>query len=86
MYKKEATVKSVIGLHARPASLLVKLAGKYKSKIILHSNGKQINARSMFDVLGAGVKGGSSVVVEAEGEDEISAVEAVAELIETIEN
>lgn len=86
MYEKEATVKSVIGLHARPATLLVKLATSYKSKITVNFQGKIIDAKSMWAVLGGGVKGGSTVLVTAEGEDEVKAVDAVVELIESVED
>lgn len=86
MLTKEVTVKSVIGLHARPASALVKLAMKYKSKILLHYQGRQFDAKSMFGVLGAGIKGGEAILISADGEDEAQALEATTELVATMEN
>ena len=86
MYSKEAKVKSVIGLHARPATMLVKLAGTFKSKIMIRFQGKEIDASSLWDVLGAGIKGGTTVLVIGDGEDEEDAVDKVAELIESVEN
>ena len=86
MLEKEVVVKSVIGLHARPATALVKLAMQYKSKILLHYKDRQFDAKSMFGVLGAGIKGGAEIKVSAEGEDEAAAIEAVTELISTMEN
>ena len=86
MYSKQATVKSAVGLHARPASMLVRLAGTFKSDITISSQEKVINASSLWEVLGAGIKGGSTVLVQGVGEDEIFAVDKVVELIESIEN
>lgn len=85
MYKKEAVVKSTIGLHARPATMLVKLASKFKSKLIIEFEGERINAKSIWEVLEAGINGGAGMMVVGEGEDEIDAVEKIVALIETEE-
>ena len=86
MVEKETVVKSKIGLHARPATMLVKLAMSFKSKIMIHYAEKKVDAKSMFGLLGAGVKGGTNIVVTAEGEDEVAALAAVVDLIETVED
>ena len=86
MVTREVIVKSEVGLHARPASALVKLAQQCKSRVLLHAQGKQVDAKSMFAVLGAGIKGGAQIMVSAEGEDETASLDKVCELITTMEN
>jgi len=85
--RPERTVKIVntLGLHARAAAKLVRLAGDYQSSIaiIRPSNGKIADARSILSVLELGAKHGSLLVVCAEGEDSENAVEAMTELFES---
>ncbi|MBP2628082.1 MAG: putative phosphocarrier protein [Firmicutes bacterium] len=81
MYEKEVLVNNPTGLHARPASNLVGLVSKYKSKISILHNGKKINPRSILNVMGAGISKGSTIVISAEGEDEQEAVDALCKFI-----
>ena len=64
-----------IGLHARPAGLLVKEAKKYESTITLACNGKSAAATKLMAVMGMGVKHQDSVEVTVEGSDEDAAFE-----------
>ncbi len=64
-----------IGLHARPAGLLVKEAKKYESTITLACNGKSADATKLMAVMGMGVKHQDSVEVTVEGSDEDAAFE-----------
>lgn len=59
-----------IGIHARPAGLLVKEAKGFDSKITLEANGKSADATRLMSVMGMGVKQGTEVVIKAEGPDE----------------
>lgn len=65
------------GLHARPASKLVMEALKYQSSIRITCGKKQADARDILDVMALGAERGTEITVEAEGEDEIDALEAV---------
>ena len=64
-----------VGLHARPAGLLVKEAKKYESTITLACNGKSADATKLMAVMGMGVKHQDSVEVTVEGSDEDAAFE-----------
>ena len=68
-------IRDEIGIHARPAGLLVKEAKQYKSKVILKINGKEAEATKLMAVMGLGVKNGQTVEVIADGEDEEVAIE-----------
>lgn len=67
-----------IGIHARPAGLLVKEAKKYESKIVISTDGKQAEATKLMAVMGLGVKCGQTVNVEITGADEEKAYEGIA--------
>jgi phosphocarrier protein HPr len=80
--QREVLVKNPTGLHARPASLLVALAAKSKSKTTILFNNKTINVKSMLSLLGGGIKSGSQIVVAVDGEDEEETLDALCNLIE----
>lgn len=66
-------IKDAAGIHARPAGLLVKLAGTFQSDITIECGGKKASAKKLFAVMGMGIKCGSAVTVTAEGADESEA-------------
>jgi phosphotransferase system HPr (HPr) family protein len=83
----EATVQIVnpLGLHARAAAKLVRLAGEYQCSITLTrpSCHKIADARSILSILELGAKHGSQVVLRADGEDSRFAIEAMTKLFES---
>lgn len=85
MVKFTFTVKDEMGLHARPAGLLVKEAAKCSSKVTIKKGEKSGDAKRIFNIMGLSIKGGEEVEVMVEGEkeeEEAAALEAfVAENI-----
>ena len=71
-----------IGIHARPAGLLVKEAKKYASKIVIKANGKSAEATRLMAIMGMGVKCGQTVEVEVTGDDEDTAFEGMKAFFE----
>ena len=71
------TVIDPVGLHARPATVLVSAAGKCASNITLNYNGKSTNAKSIMGVMAMGVPSKATVEVVAEGADEDTAIAAI---------
>lgn len=69
----EYVIKDEVGIHARPAGVLVKEAKKYESKIVLKANGKSAEATRLMAVMSLGVKCGQTVEVEVTGADEETA-------------
>ncbi len=74
MLIKEFTITSPMGLHARPASVLVAEAGKFKSDITLKYQDRQITAKSIIGVLALGIQSGQAITVMIEGEDKGAAM------------
>lgn len=83
MYSKEITVVNATGLHARPASDFVTLAGKFKSSIHIQRSDekRKYNGKSMVMLMTLGLAQGESATIYAEGEDEKEAVESLADLV-----
>lgn len=83
MKRKEVEIKNKLGLHARPASLVVKLAGKFESEIQLIKEDTEINAKSILGVMMLAAGPGQKITITADGSDESEAVDALASLIES---
>lgn len=82
MKKFEYTIKDEVGIHARPAGLLVKEAKKYGSKIIVAKDGKSAEASKLMALMGLGVKCGETVEITVEGADEAAACEGIKAFLE----
>lgn len=81
MKREQATIINPSGLHARPASVFVKEANKFKSDIAIISGEKRINAKSIVKLMSTALKQGTDIVIEASGEDEEQAVAALTALL-----
>ena len=67
------TIQDELGLHARPAGLLVKQAAGYKSAVKIAKGEKSAQAQKLMAVMSLGVKKGETVTVTVEGDDEETA-------------
>lgn len=76
------TIKDEIGIHARPAGLLVKEAKKFSSKITINKAGKSAEATKLMAVMALGVKCGQEIQVVIEGEDEVAAYNSIKAFFE----
>ena len=76
-------INDELGIHARPAGLLVKEAKKYDSKIILSKDGKSVEATKLMAVMGLAVKCGNTVEVMIEGGNEEATYEGLKAFFET---
>ena len=81
MLRKKITIINKLGIHARAAMKLVTIAGKYQSKILLHFKNREINAKSIMNLMVIGATKGSELHITTEGLDENEAMDAVCELI-----
>lgn len=77
------TVKDELGIHARPAGMLVKEVKNFQSKVTLEKDGKSVDASRLMAVMGMGVKKDQTVTVKVEGDDEDAACEAIKAFFET---
>lgn len=82
MQEFKYTIKDELGIHARPAGLLVKLASTYKSSITVDTGTKTADAKKIMALMGAGAKQGTKITCKAEGPDEAEAIAAVQKFFE----
>lgn len=82
MITRSVTVMNSVGLHARPATYFIQEANKYKSSISVKKDQRKVNAKSLLGVLSLGVVQGMTIEIEAEGTDELEAVEGLVQLVE----
>ena len=78
----EYTIKDELGIHARPAGVLVKTAKATGSKITIDKDGKTSDASKLFAVMGLAVKQNNVIKVTAEGGDEDAAIETMKKFFE----
>ena len=77
------TVKDELGIHARPAGMLVKEVKNFKSKVTLEKDGKVIDATRLMAVMSMRVKKDQTVTITVEGADEDAAYDALKSFFET---
>jgi len=77
----EVQIVNRAGMHARPAAMLVKLAGSFASNILVEKDGLQVNGKSIMGVLMLAAEKGSTLRFSAVGKDAEAAVEALTALV-----
>lgn len=83
MVQNNIVVINKSGLHARPASNLVKAATKFKARIQIVKAEKIYDVKSILGILSAGICCGTEITLVCEGEDEAEALISLTELIES---
>ena len=82
MVQKSTKVVDKLGLHMRPANLFVTEMTKFKSNIDIEFDGKEINGKSIMNIMAACIKYGSEITIKCDGEDEQEMLDKAASLIE----
>ena len=77
MISKDYIITSAEGIHARPATALVKLTKNYKSVISIKKGERVVKLNSLLNILSLAAKGGETISIIADGEDETDAMAAI---------
>ena len=77
MQKRSITISNKLGLHARASAKLTAAAAKFQSGVWISRNGRRVNAKSIMGVMMLAAGLGSSIELEAEGPDEVAAMDAI---------
>jgi phosphotransferase system HPr (HPr) family protein len=80
---RTVTVTSENGLHLGPCSMVAKLAKSFQSDIRIRKSDKTVDAKSVFDLMILAASHGSTLELEARGDD---AEEAICQLVHLFEN
>ena len=83
MISSDVTIKNSVGLHARPATFFIQKANSFKSSIWVEKEDCRVNAKSLLGVLSLGIAKGMTITLIADGQDEVSAIDGLVELIRT---
>ena len=81
MIQQELEIINKLGLHARAAAKLVKLASSFSSSIDIEKEGQRVNSKSIMGVMMLAASMGSTVTIFVDGDDEQEALAAVVDLI-----
>ena len=84
MINKEITIRLENGLEARPVALLVQVASQYDSSVYLETGDKRVNAKSIMGMMSLGLCNEEEIEVEATGNDEQDAVNAITNYIGSV--
>ena len=82
MTEATTTIENKTGIHARPASVFVQTASKFKSKVQIKAKGKTVDAKSILMIMSMGLTKGTEITLSAEGPDEADAVAALKKLVD----
>ena len=78
---REARIVNPLGMHARPAAELVKVANRFKATITLRRGDLAVNGKSIMGVMMLAAECGSSIHIKADGEDAAEAMDALLALV-----
>ena len=82
MLEREIEITNKLGLHARAAAKLVKVAGSFTSSIEIEKQDQRVNAKSIMSVMMLAASRGNTVKLFVEGDDQTDAMTSVIDLIE----
>ncbi|MQA84966.1 MAG: HPr family phosphocarrier protein [Streptosporangiales bacterium] len=87
MAVRRITVAAEVGLHARPAALFVRAAGKAPGEVTVAKGvGEPVNAKSILAVLSLDVRNGDEITVRVEGDQAGQVLDELVRLAETRES
>lgn len=75
-------IKDEVGIHARPAGLLIKAVKATGSTVTIECDGKSADATKLLNLMGMGIKCGNEVTVKVEGGDEDASFETIKKFFE----
>lgn len=79
--EKRFVIKSKLGLHARPAALLVQTANRFKCEVEVQKGREKVNGKSIMGIMTLAAGAGSAITVRTSGEDAFEAMEEIGRLI-----
>lgn len=83
MVSQKTKVINPMGFHMRPANVFISAMTKYKSDVSILFNGKEINGKSIMNIMAACIKCGSEIEIKCDGEDETAALREAVALVES---
>jgi phosphocarrier protein len=82
MISRPVTIVNQLGMHARASAKFVHLAARYDSRITVAREGRTMDGKSVMGLLLLAAACGSTIVISADGRDELDALQALVTLVE----
>lgn len=82
MVSAKTKIVNPMGMHMRPAQLFVNTVTPFGCDVTIVANGREINAKSIMNLMAAGLKAGTEIEIRCEGESEAQALQAAVQLVE----
>ena len=79
--ERDFIIANELGLHARPATLLVSIASKFECDITITFDGITVDLKSIMNTLSLGLKKGSQITIRTDGIDEVEALNVITKNI-----
>ncbi len=79
--EKKFVIKNKLGLHARPAALLVQTANRFKCEVEILKGRQKVNGKSIMGIMTLAAGVGTPITVRTAGEDSVLAMEEISKLI-----
>lgn len=79
--KKKIQIRNSQGLHARPASIFVRIANKFESEVIVRKDDEVVNGKSIMGLLTLAANQGSVLEIEVSGSDAEAAMQALEQFL-----
>ena len=83
MKEIKVVVIDPVGLHARPATVAVNVASRFKSDVKVAYKSKEVNMKSIMGVMSLGIPTQSEITITCDGEDEEVAIQTIEEILKT---
>lgn len=83
MISEDVTIVNALGLHARAAARFVQLAGRFKARVRVGRDGRQVDGKSIMGILLLAAARGAVVTITTDGIDEVDALQSLAALVRT---
>ncbi len=85
MERAERTVRlnNKNGLHARPATLFVETANRFRADVVVTKEGQEVNGKSIMGIMVLGAEHGTELSIRTEGPDADEAMKALVRLVES---
>lgn len=81
MKEIKVIVVDPVGLHARPATVAVNAASKFKSEVKISYKDRSVNMKSIMGVMSLGIPTQSEITITCDGEDEEAAIQTIEEIL-----
>ena len=78
---RELVVQNKMGIHARPAAMIVRITNKFRAEVLVEKDEEQVNGKSIMGLMMLAAGPGTELAIRAEGPDADAALDALAGLV-----